>query len=419
MASRWQSIKVFLVSGRGETFDPAPGRVMVLPPRTTFDDFGVAVDLALGRWDLAHLRQFRLADGTVISDEDTIEELATAMFSPHDVTPPTKDITSPVASSVKKGDVFEYVFDFGDDWTHVCVVEGVVDPYDVLGVMPLEPTATWGWGSLPDQYGRRWDNDDGSPDAVPEPPPVFSLPNESALERRAEALPIDMKAVRIARASGAADQLIEAMTGVDLSAALQQVGSALLVVYESSKPAVRRRVDVHLLGLHHRLQSRGWVGDDVLAAELLGALQGGGRSILPQGVTPVDLDEFSSAAEGLDGHLPGAYVNRRTGQVIPPFVLDEFSEGDPEWVDVETEDWVHVEGDRSRAAYEDMEDFARTQPPDARTRLGRAIEGKGAFSRFRREIGDLDLIGQWRTFSDDRVWGRARAELAEYGLIGR
>jgi hypothetical protein len=32
----------------------------------------------------------------------------------------------------------------------------------MLGIIPVGPLACWGWGDIPDQYGRRWDGDDGS-----------------------------------------------------------------------------------------------------------------------------------------------------------------------------------------------------------------------------------------------------------------
>ncbi len=36
-----------------------------------------------------------------------------------------------------------------------------IDPLDELGIVPTQPTAYWGWGEVPDQYGRRWDSGDG------------------------------------------------------------------------------------------------------------------------------------------------------------------------------------------------------------------------------------------------------------------
>ena len=54
------------------------------------------------------------------------------------------------------GEEFEYVFDLGDNWRHRCVVEREkADPVEEYGALPDRPVAIWGWGSIPDQYGRR------------------------------------------------------------------------------------------------------------------------------------------------------------------------------------------------------------------------------------------------------------------------
>jgi hypothetical protein len=73
---------------------------------------------------------------------------------------------SRVDSKVKLGELqagqqFVYVFGLGDDWAHLCTVEpDLVDPLQTVGIVPTAPTAYWGWGDMPDQYGRRWADDD-------------------------------------------------------------------------------------------------------------------------------------------------------------------------------------------------------------------------------------------------------------------
>jgi hypothetical protein len=44
-----------------------------------------------------------------------------------------------------------------------------------LGIVPDQPMAYWGRGSMPDQYGRRWDSDDGE-SRVPRDPKGGDLP---------------------------------------------------------------------------------------------------------------------------------------------------------------------------------------------------------------------------------------------------
>jgi hypothetical protein len=51
-----------------------------------------------------------------------------------------------------------------------------IDPLDALGV-PAGPRSYFGWGDLPDQYGRRWDADDGqSPEPKRPARPLADLP---------------------------------------------------------------------------------------------------------------------------------------------------------------------------------------------------------------------------------------------------
>ncbi len=60
-----------------------------------------------------------------------------------------------VASAVGVGSEFTYIFDLGDDWTHACrVLSDDVNAENEYGGVPEEIVPVWGWGSIPDQYGR-------------------------------------------------------------------------------------------------------------------------------------------------------------------------------------------------------------------------------------------------------------------------
>ena len=60
-----------------------------------------------------------------------------------------------VARELKPGERFSYVFDLGDNWHHRCaVLDEKADPLGELGIVPDRPLSSWGWGWIPDQYGR-------------------------------------------------------------------------------------------------------------------------------------------------------------------------------------------------------------------------------------------------------------------------
>jgi len=155
----WLSIRVDLVQGRGEHCWPRPGRLFAAARTHTFAQLATAIDDAFARWDRAHLHEFQLADGTRIGkpdlewdDERVVPEERTRL------------------SRLRPGEQFVYVFDFGDDWTHLCTVGAArIDPLEALGILPVGPLPFFGWGAVPDQYGRAWDGDDGESPTPPDP----------------------------------------------------------------------------------------------------------------------------------------------------------------------------------------------------------------------------------------------------------
>jgi hypothetical protein len=152
VARTWLQIKVELASGLGAEFEPRPGRVFAVSPSLTFARFADAINRAFGRWDFSHLHAFELADGRRIgfTDVDVSEE----GWIDH--------ATAQVGFSLKPGEEFEFVFDFGDDWRHRCkVLPEKLDAREVFGEIPREPVILWGWGWLPDQYGREADDAPG------------------------------------------------------------------------------------------------------------------------------------------------------------------------------------------------------------------------------------------------------------------
>jgi hypothetical protein len=127
----WLAIRVELVGGSGEVFWPRPGRVIAAARSHTFADLASAIDDAFARWDRAHLHQFWLPDGRRAStfaewddlDDDAVDDRELKL------------------GLLKPGDQFVYEFDFGDSWTHLCVVEDErIDPLESLGIAPKKPS---------------------------------------------------------------------------------------------------------------------------------------------------------------------------------------------------------------------------------------------------------------------------------------
>jgi hypothetical protein len=410
MARTWLSVTVELLGGRGEELWPWPGRILAVGPSHTFMDLANAINDAFARWDRSHLSMFTLADGRVITDEETGAEMAASFRGP--IIAPIDIDVAKVVRTVQPGAEFQFTFDLGDDWTHRCVVGEVkVDPLEVLGVRPDVPLPYWGWGSIPDQYGRRWATDDGEskPPRKPGQPHPMLLHAWPALAQTPE---IDLSELRIAIGAGDAPRFLAAVTGHDVDDALQQVGAGIPMALE------RKRQDAEPVALSviNRLSLRGGAGDQVLSEDLLAILR---REPLPGRVVPVDLDMLSLVLEGDPDLSTGGYLDLRTGQVYEDSATDPMTVGEDSAIDVEEEPdrWLRLRRTGSRNAWQDMAAFAERQHDEAlRERLERAIEGKGAFSRFRDLVHGENLSDQWDTFSNDRQMGRARELLADNGI---
>ncbi len=149
VARTWLQVRVDLLGGLGARLSPAPGRVFIVGPSHTFAALADVINQGFARWDLSHLHEFELAGGRRIGfvdpgpfeDDEVVEDQAAVK----------------VADAVGPGDEFGFTFDFGDRWEHRChVLLEKADPRQEWGPGPLpkQPVAIWGWGVIPDQYGR-------------------------------------------------------------------------------------------------------------------------------------------------------------------------------------------------------------------------------------------------------------------------
>jgi hypothetical protein len=174
------------------------------------------------------------------------------------------------------------------------------------------------------------------------------------------------------------------------------------------------------------LRERGWIGDAELADQLDG-FAGAGPSPMLRPLA-VDLEELSEILEG-DPMSTGGAVDRHTGQVWPRSAMEYFEEmgGEAGFVDGEAPDfededrflWIH--GGGSGDGYRDMVRFIDTvgdsvNGQDRADRLGIAIQGRGAFRRFKDVLSRWpDELERWFEFSAERERGRTRAWLADAG----
>ena len=193
----------------------------------------------------------------------------------------------------------------------------------------------------------------------------------------------------------------------------QLAGEGLLVALAQSVPGAPEAAERCL----RALSERDWWGDEELVDELEAA-RGRGPAPARRSV-PVDLGELGSHLEGTEDPLnPAMRLQLATGTLWPDFEDWEAMTGEPlpdDWDDPDA--WLSVEPQGSREGYRDMEVFAGTVA-DRRLadRLDRALEGRGAFRRFREVLADhADEHDRWRVFSSERVRGRARSSLAAGG----
>ena len=405
------SVTVELLGGRGQELWPWPGRVFAVGPSHTFMDLADSVNEAFARWDRSHPSVSTLADGRVVADLETGAEMAESIGGP--IWAPLDIDTAKVASVVEPGAEFQFTFDFGDDWIHRCVVgEEKIDPLDVLGMRPKAPLPYWGWGNIPDQYGRRWAGEDGESRAPrrpnqPHPMLVHTWPAQELMPR------LVLSELRAAIAAADADRFLAVVMGRDVDDALQQVGAGIPLALEKR----REQAEPVALSVINRLTWRAGVGDEVLAEDLLARLRG---EPLNGRVVPVDVEMLGTVMEGdLSVSSGGGYLDLRTGEVYDDSATDPMMVGAEVAIDVDEDPdrWLRFDRTGSRDGWRDMTAFAERQRDVAlRERLEKAIEGKGAFGRFRDLVHEENLAEQWYAYSTDRQMGRAREFLADEGI---
>lgn len=134
---------------------------------------------------------------------------------------------------------------------------------------------------------------------------------------------------------------------------------------------------------------------------------------------PVDLEWVAMMLEGDPTVNEGGYLDLTTGEVVPCSLTDPMIVGEDAAVDIEAEPdrWLRLRCLGSRDDWQDMAEFAATvTDPLVRDRLERALDGRGAFRRFRKVLHEAGLMSAWHSFSDERQQARARDYLADCGI---
>ncbi len=148
------TIRVVLLGQGDRRLRRPAGRVLLAHADHTFADLAEAVDTAFGRWDLTPYHQFQV-EGRIL--------LSPGAASESDLDAEDSDEVILGEVGLREGARFAYIFDLGEGWTHDCTVEEIgVDPFEVAGEEPEAPVAIFGWGTIPDQYGRSSEDEDDS-----------------------------------------------------------------------------------------------------------------------------------------------------------------------------------------------------------------------------------------------------------------
>jgi predicted nucleotidyltransferase len=128
-------------------------------------------------------------------------------------------------------------------------------------------------------------------------------------------------------------------------------------------------------------------------------------------LSAVDLDALSQALEDHSDFVSW-FVDPASGEVVP-------WSADMDLPDPEDRGACYVEPLPSWEAYEDLQDFvARVPERRAAELLARAIEGRGAFRRFKDTLFEFPAVREaWFAFHDVRMRRRAVEWLRDAGLV--
>jgi len=132
----------------------------------------------------------------------------------------------------------------------------------------------------------------------------------------------------------------------------------------------------------------------------------------------IDVDEIATALADQTDYEHRWLIDPRTGEVV--FWTSDTGIDGENPVDLDDLDLILIDPLPSYVWYQDMVDFAEgIGDRAAGGDLSRALDGKGAFRRFRNELYQHHpaLISVWQSFRDARARARAVGWLVEQGLV--
>jgi predicted ABC-type ATPase len=143
--------------------------------------------------------------------------------------------------------------------------------------------------------------------------------------------------------------------------------------------------------------------------------------VLGQQPRPLSTYDISELAMWVDSHdYDAAWLDPATGEVWPAFEGGPPLDENEEEIDLDETDWVPIGGASSRAAYQDMEDFAdAVADPLASRQLRDALVGRGAFRRFRDTMWHQpeEVRRAWGAYRELGAELRALEWLVDEGLV--
>jgi hypothetical protein len=132
----------------------------------------------------------------------------------------------------------------------------------------------------------------------------------------------------------------------------------------------------------------------------------------------IDVEEIAAALADQTDYDHRWLIDPRTGEVV--FWTSDTGIDGENPIEIDELDLILIDPLPSYIWYQDMVDFADgISNGTARRRLAAALEGRGAFRRFKRQIYESfpDLIPYWHAFRDSRAQRRAADWLLEQKLI--